>query len=113
MALTFELIGVAPMLDFFTHQQEREQRKPQSGAEYLGSHKCTLDAFINSVEVVLPKRGWEMDQAVDTVVNFWLTNIEAVQHWKQRLEDAGTQSLVVGRLADIKALQTEFEHLFG
>lgn len=111
MAFTFELLGVSPVLDFFNHQQEYSQRQPQTGAEYLGAYKCTLDTFIESVETVSPKRGWNMDQAVDTVLNFWLNNVETIQHWKQRLEDAGRENLLVARLADFQAIQAEFEHL--
>lgn len=113
MAFTFELLGVSPVLDFFSHQQAQGEQQPMSGVEYLGSHKCTLDAFLKSVETVSPKRGWDLDETVDTVVNFWLNNVESIQHWKQRLEDAGQQNLIVARLADLKALRTEFERLFG
>ena len=111
MAFTFELLGVSPVLEFFNYQQQSSQPLLSTGVEYLASHKCTLDAFIESVETVSPKRGWELDQAVDTVVNFWLNNVEAVQHWKQRLNDAGKENLLIARLADFRALQMEFERL--
>ena len=111
MAFTFYLLGISPLLDFFSHQQEQEYRPANSGVEYLGTHKCTLDAFIESVETVTPRQGWQLDEAVDTVVNFWLNNIDSVQHWKQRLEDAGQQNLIVARLAELNALRTEFDRL--
>jgi plasmid maintenance system antidote protein VapI len=112
MAYTFELLGVSPVLDFFDHQQQLSQRSHQIEVEYLGVYQCTLDAFIQSIEKVPPDRGWRLDQAVDTVVNFWLSNVEAVRHWKQRLEDAGERNLVVARLGDVRSLQLEFERLF-
>lgn len=112
MAFTFELLGVSPILEFFSHQQAQSNRQPPSGVEYLGSYKCTLDAFIKSVEEISPRRGWEPDQAVDTVVNFWLTHVETVQHWKHRLEDAGQENLIVARFADLRSLKAEFEQLF-
>lgn len=111
MAFTFELLGVSPVIEFFNYQQKTSQHQRKTGVEYLASHKCTLDAFIESVETVSPKRGWELDQTVDTVVNFWLNNVEAVQHWKQRLNDAGKENLLIARLADFRALQMEFERL--
>jgi plasmid maintenance system antidote protein VapI len=113
MAYTFELLGVSPVLDFFNHQQTRSQRPHQSAVEYLGVYHCTLDAFIQSIETVPPDRGWRLDRAVDTVVLFWLSNVEAVRHWKQRLEDAGEQNLIVARLGDVRSLQAEFEQLFS
>jgi plasmid maintenance system antidote protein VapI len=112
VAYTFELLGVSPVLDFFNHQQKLSRRSYRSGVEYLGVYQCTLDAFIQSIETVPPERGWRLDRAVDTVVNFWLGNVEAVRHWKQRLEDAGEQNLVVARLGDVRSLQAEFEQLF-
>lgn len=112
MAFTFELLGVSPVLEFFNHQQTQANRQPPSGVEYLGAYKCTLDAFIESVETVSPKRGWELDKAVDTVVNFWLTHDAAIHHWKQRLNDAGRENLIVARFADLRSLKAEFEQLF-
>jgi len=112
MAFTFELLGVSPVLDFFNHQQQQSHRQPPTGVEYLGSYKCTLDAFIKSIETVSPQRGWELDQAVDTVVNFWLNNVDAIHHWQKRLDDAGKENLVVARFADLRSLRAEFEQLF-
>jgi plasmid maintenance system antidote protein VapI len=112
MAYTFELLGVSPVLDFFNHQQKLSQGEHRSGVEYLGVYNCTLDAFIQSIEKVPPERGWRFDRAVDTVVNFWLSNVETVRHWKQRLDDAGEHNLVVARLGDVRSLQLEFEQLF-
>ncbi len=112
MDFTFELLGVTPVLEFFNHQQEQSHRQPPTGVEYLGSYKCTLDAFIESVETVSPKRGWELDHAVDTIVKFWLNNVDSIHHWKKRLDDAGHENLIVARFADLRSLKAEFEQLF-
>ncbi len=110
MNYTFEIVGVSPVISFFTQQQDPTPSF-STGAEYLGSYRCTLDAFIESIEPVPPKRGWDLDQVVDTVVHFWLNNAEQVTHWKRRLEESGRENLLVARLADVDALRTEFERL--
>jgi predicted GTPase len=112
MVYTFEILGVSPVLHFFSYQQEAHQ-KSQTGVEYVGSYKCTLDDLIKSVETVPAKQGWELDQVVDTVINFWMNNIDSVHHWKRRLEDAGDQNLLVSRLANYTSLKTEFERLLS
>lgn len=113
MRYTFELLGISPVLDFFNHQQNLHQKTQAGGVEYLGTYQCTLDAFLESVETVPPKRGWEMDQVVDTVIQFWMNHSEGIRYWKERLKDAGNENLLVARLADIKSLQAEFESLLG
>lgn len=112
MKYTFDLVGVSPVLSFFSYEQELQQQ-PLAGAQYLGAYQCTLDAFIQSVETVPTRRGWHLDEVVDTVINFWLNNAEQVNHWKRRLEDAGSENLLVARLADLNALRIEFEFLFS
>ena len=111
MKYSFELLGISPILDFFNHQQKFIHKDPSAGIEYLGSYQCTLDAFIESVETVSPKPGWEMDRVVDTVIQFWMNNSEHIRYWKARLDDAGRENLLVARLADLKSLKTEFESL--
>ncbi len=111
MAYTFEILGVSPVLHFFTCQQDILGQKPQTGVEYVGSYKCTLDALLESTETVAKSQGWHLDQVVDTVVNFWMTNVDSIRHWQRRLDDAGEQNLLVSRLADFKSLQSEFEWL--
>ncbi|MGC1392828.1 MAG: hypothetical protein WA828_01010 [Coleofasciculaceae cyanobacterium] len=113
MNYTFELLGISPVLDFFTHQQKFIQKKPVTGIEYLGGYQCTLDTFLESVETIAPKHGWEMDQVVDTVIQFWLHNSEHIRYWNIRLRDAGDENLLVARVADFKSLQAEFESLLG
>ncbi|GAB4474300.1 MAG: hypothetical protein OHK0037_35110 [Elainellaceae cyanobacterium] len=112
MNYSFELVGISPVLSFFNHQHSVQQ-STRSGAEYLGAYRCTLDAFLESVESVPPKRGWNLDAVVDSVVNFWLSNGEQVRHWRQRLEDAGRENVLVARVADVQAMQQEFESLLN
>jgi plasmid maintenance system antidote protein VapI len=113
MKYTFELLGISPVLDFFNHQEKFHQKNQSVGIEYLGSYQCSLDAFIESVENVSPKRGWEMDRVVDTVIQFWMNQSECIRYWKERLKDAGKENLLVARVADIQSLQAEFESLLG
>lgn len=112
MQYTFEVLGVSPILYFFNHQQELLQQ-PAPGVEYISTYRCTLDAFLESVETVPPKRGWDPDQVVETVINFWMRNSEKVELWRRRLEDAGQENLLVARLADLSALRTTFESLLN
>ena len=113
MKYTFDLVGVSPLLYFFTHQQQNISKPQQTKVEYLGAYKCTLDAMLESVEKIPSQNGWDLDRVVDTVVKFWLHNSDSIQYWKTRLSDAGKDNLLVARVADIKSLQAEFELLFG
>jgi hypothetical protein len=112
MEYEFGLVGVSPVLSFFNTQQNL-QAKSHQGAEYLGAYHCTLDAFIESVGTVPRYRNWNLDRVVDSVINFWLNNAEQVRHWKEQLEAAGTENLLIARVADLDALRSEFESLFG
>lgn len=112
MEYTFDIVGVSPVLSFFNHQQTI-QKTPRIGAEYLGAYRCTLDAFIASVETIPMRQGWNLDRIVDSVVNFWLNNAEMIGHWRYRLEDAGAENLLIGRVASLDALRAEFESLLG
>lgn len=114
MQYTFELLGVSPVLYFFDYQQQHTQNTKHQVIEYLGSNKCTLDAFIQSVETVPPtKWGWELEQVINTMISFWVKNADSVQYWQARLKDAGDNTLVIARVSDIKALSEEFEFLLG
>ncbi len=113
MKYTFDIVGVSPVLYFFHHQQQKWQEPQHQGVEYLGTHTCTLDEFLASVEPVTVNWEWNLDQVVDTVVQFWLNNSETINYWKARLNDAGRDNLLVARVADMKALQGEFEALLG
>ncbi|MEG3843085.1 hypothetical protein [Microcoleus sp. herbarium14] len=113
MTYTFEILGVSPTLTFFNQQQELLQQQQPSGVEYLANRKCTLDGFVASVETVSPGRGWDVDRVVDTVISFWMNNSDTIQYWKHRLQDAGSENLLVARVGDIKSLQAAFESLLG
>lgn len=111
MNYSFNIIGVSPLLSFFSHQFDTQQHHEYSGAEYIGAHRCTLDAFLESIDTLPQKRGWDLDKAVDTVVNFWLNHGSQVKRWQKRLDDAGAESVVVGRLATTQSLRAELELL--
>lgn len=113
MKYSFDIVGVSPVIQFFSHQQHSLQEPQNMGIEYIGTPKCTLDALIKSVEFVPQKWGWNIDEVVDTVIEFWMKNSESVSYWKSRLVDAGKDNLLVARVADIQALQAEFESLLG
>lgn len=112
MKYAFDIVGVSPVLYFFNHQQTQQEPKG-TGVEYLAAYKCTLDAFLESVETIPPKLEWNLDRVVDTVIKFWLNNSDTIQYWKVRLNDAGRDNLLVARVADIKSLKAEFESLLG
>ncbi|MBD2355162.1 hypothetical protein H6G41_11110 [Tolypothrix sp. FACHB-123] len=111
MKYTFDLVGVSPVLNFFNHQQQSQTQAQHRGVEYLGTHICTLDAFLESIETMPTKWGWNLDQVVDTVIQFWLHNSDSINYWKRRLTDAGRDNLLVARVADFTALQAELESL--
>jgi hypothetical protein len=110
MEYLFEIVGVSSILSFFDHQAIAQQ-KSNPGPEYLGTYRCTLDAFIDSVEDLPKRRNWNGDRVVESVIHFWYHNAEAIAYWKSRLEDAGKETLLVARVGDIDALKTEFETL--
>lgn len=111
MNYTFDILGVSPILYFFNQQQERKEKKSQIGIEYVASYKCTLDALIQSVENLPNYGGWDLDEVINTVVNFWVNNSDNINYWKERLKDAGSENLLVGRVANVKSLRAEFEIL--
>ncbi|MFQ4146763.1 hypothetical protein [Chlorogloeopsis sp. ULAP02] len=113
MKYTFDIVGVSPVLNFFHHQQKTLQKPQCKGVEYIATHMCTLDALIESVEAVPQKWGWDKDEVVGTVINFWMNNSESIRYWKVRLNDAGKENLLVARVADVKALKAELEYLLG
>lgn len=113
MQYRFELLGVANILTFFNHQQQRSPHSRDQGVEYVGTRRCTLDAVIHSIEPIPPKRGWDLDAVIDTVIQYWLNNSETVERWRERLEDAGQESVLVAKVGDLKAIRAEFESLLG
>ncbi|RUR74434.1 hypothetical protein ACF3DV_11800 [Chlorogloeopsis fritschii PCC 9212] len=113
MKYTFDIVGVSPVLNFFNHQQQTLQKPQNKGVEYIATHMCTLDALIESVEPVPQKWGWDQDEVVGTVIDFWMNNSESIRYWKLRLNDAGKENLLVARVADVIALKAELESLLG
>lgn len=111
MNYTFEILGVAPVLYFFNQQQELIYNKPDLSMQYLGSYKCTLDAFLDSVATVPPQQSWDLERVIQTMIEFWMNNSDTIHYWKTRLADAGKENLLVARVADLSSLKTEFESL--
>ncbi|WP_017298580.1 hypothetical protein [Nodosilinea nodulosa] len=117
MSYSFDIIGIAPVLQFFNHQQ-RVETKPDRSQAFLGSYCCTLDAFINATEAVHRRPDWDWDAIVGTMVAFWLRQEKDVLHWKQQLAAAkddqtlGNQALIVARVVNYDSLRHEFETLF-
>lgn len=107
MNYSFEILGVSPILYFFNHQVTQTQ----TGVEYLGTHKCTLDAFIESVEHVPANHGWDLEELVDAIIDFWINNPERIGHWRSRLTDAGNENLLVARVGSLQSLRNELESL--
>lgn len=111
MKYTFDILGVSPLLLFFQQQQELIQKSPIIGVEYLATPKCTLDGFIQSVEPVTSDRGWDLNEVVGVMIEFWMQHSETISYWKSRLEDAGSENLLVARVANLNGLQQELELL--
>lgn len=111
MKYTFDIVGVSPIWQFFNHQQQTIHQPVSQGVEYLSTHKCTLDALLESVEPLPIKWGWNTEQVKETVVKFWVNNAESIRYWQARLLDAGNENILVARLAEIRSLQAEFESL--
>lgn len=111
MKYTFEILGISPILDFFNHQQKIKEKTTSAGVAYLGTHQCTLDAFLESVETVPAQYGWERDRVVATVIRFWMNHAERIRYWKARLNDADRENLLVSRVAELTSLKAEFESL--
>lgn len=111
MNYSFDIIGVAPTLELFKYQQQVE-KTPKRSKTYLGSYCCTLDAFIEATEIVPQKPNWNWDEVVSSIVNFWLSHEDSIRHWKAELRSADQDSLLIGRVANLSYLRSEFEQLF-
>jgi hypothetical protein len=113
MSYSFDIIGIAPVLQFFNHQQRVETTRDRSQA-YLGSYCCTLDAFIAATEAVHRRPDWDWDAIVSTIVAFWLSQETDIRHWKQQFAAVqGSQNLIVARVVNYDSLRHEFETLFA
>lgn len=110
---TFNIVGVTPILDFFTYQQERQQKRNNPGVAYISSPKCSLDAILRTIAHSDLDPTWPTDDVTQTVINFWLSNLDSVKHWQQRLEDSGQETILVSRVANTLALRSELEGLFA
>jgi hypothetical protein len=112
MSYSFEIIGIAPVLQFFNQQQQLATQAQLSQA-YLGSYCCTLDGFINAAEQVNPKPDWDWDAIVAKMVEFWLSREVDVRHWRAQFSLAeGGGHLIVARVVNYASLRREFEQLF-
>lgn len=108
---TFDIIGIAPLLTFFEHQQKVEQTPYRSRA-YLGSFQCTLDGFVLAVDRIWQKPAWDWDGVLETMVAFWLSQGEAIAQWQAHLAQAEDQSLIVARVANVELMRRELETFF-
>lgn len=110
MSYSFDIIGVTPVLDFFYYQQKVEQNPCRSKA-YLGSYECTLDSFIQSTEMIPKKPNWNWDEVIESIVDFWLHQEEAINQWKKTFDDSPEENLIVARVANVQWLRNEFKSL--
>lgn len=110
MSYNFEIIGITPVFNFFNYQQELETN-PTRSKTYLGSYRCTLDAFIESTKIIPEKPEWNWDEVVETMINFWLKNEDIVKQWKYELDNLQEDNLIIARVANFSALRTELEKL--
>ncbi|MGI0492096.1 hypothetical protein ACN4EG_09805 [Alkalinema pantanalense CENA528] len=112
MKYLFDIVGVAPILYFFEQQQERSSQIHPVQVEYVLSNRCTLDAVLTSIEQIPRNHDWILDEVVDSVVQFWMNNLEVIQHWKTRLEDGGKEQVLISRVGDLSSLRNELNFLF-
>jgi len=112
MSYSFDIIGIAPILQFF-NQQQQLATQAQLSQTYLGSYWCTLDGFIKASEQVHPRPDWDWDAIVAKMVEFWLSREADVRHWRAQfsLTEAGGH-LIVARVVNYASLRREFEQLF-
>ena len=112
MSYNFEIIGITPVLTFFNYQQQLEN-DPKRSKAYIGSYFCTLDAFIESTQMIHQKPEWNWDEVIKTMIDFWLSHEDAIRQLKQEFAHAHNDNLIVARVANVDALRQEFEHLFS
>jgi hypothetical protein len=109
MSYSFEIIGITPVLAFFNHQQQLASDRSKV---YLGSYQCTLDAFIESTNLIPEKPSWDWDEVIETTINFWLRHEADIRYWKQELKQTSQDNLIIARVANIEILRQELEELF-
>ena len=112
MEYNFEIVGVSNLLYFFNQQQEIIQRQPLPKLAYLGTSHCTLDGFLESLDHLMPKPDWDSQGVMQTIIQFWMQNADRVEYWKQHLQKAGQDNILVARVADLPSLKAELTRLF-
>ncbi|MGK7954295.1 MAG: hypothetical protein AB4063_03375 [Crocosphaera sp.] len=108
----FDIIGTTSVLTLFNYQQQVEQ-KENRGTAYLGSHECSLDGFIESINTIPKKTDWDWDDVVGSIVNFWLKNEEQVRYWQSNFDPVDLDTVIVARVGEVEALRCEFESLLN
>lgn len=111
MSYSFDIIGVSPIFTFFNYQQQYEQ-DPKRGKTYLGSHKCTLDGFIESTKMIPKKPHWNWDEVFNAIVDFWLKNEDTVRFWNHELKTVGGENIIVARVVNYDTIRSELESVF-
>ncbi|OKH11316.1 hypothetical protein [[Limnothrix rosea] IAM M-220] len=112
MSYSFDLLGVTPLINFFEYQQKNEQ-DPYRPKTYIGSYNCTLDSFIDAMDMIPKKPEWDWDQVVEKMVQFWVRHEDRVRACEDDLNvDSDEPQLVIARVVNIEALRDNFELLF-
>lgn len=114
MAYSFDLLGVTPVLTFFNYQQRNEQ-DPHRPKAYLGAFQCTLDGFIDALELMPKKPQWDWDEVVATMVKFWLRHGDRIRECETEFKQSMPEGpqLVIARVSNIDALRHNFEAILG
>lgn len=109
MTYVFNLVGVTTPLELF----QQQQHQTQGGPAYLAAPEARLDYFLAPLPEVSPQRGWQLDQVVDSVIHYWMQNADLIHHWRDRLDDAGRDALLVGSVGNVEEWRSGLESLLG
>ncbi|MDB9312500.1 hypothetical protein PN462_05235 [Spirulina sp. CS-785/01] len=112
MSYTFDIVGLASVVTFFDYQQKVESNPHRSKA-YFGTQFCTLDAFIESANLIPQKPDWNWEEVVQSMIHFWLRQEDKIRYWQEELNQANDDNLLVGRVANVPALRHELESLLN
>lgn len=112
MTYQFEILGITPTLTFFNYQQMLENN-PQRSKAYVGSYHCTLDAFIQSTDLIPEKPNWNWDDVINAMIKFWLKHSHHIAQIKMQLAtmENSSENIIVARIANLESLRQEFELL--
>jgi hypothetical protein len=113
MTYTFDIIGVTPERDLLLQKSARLHQSQVIGVQYIPSHHCTLEVLMESVDTIAWQNNWDRFEVLDAVVEFWTQNVDVIRHWKRQLYWADQETLLISRIAELKALRTEFELLLA